>query len=162
MTALPNHPEGSLLRRDVSWGGALHGTGIRRKVLTTKYSIVYMEKEAWPEKKDFLQEQERGMRGPYSHPDTCLPVCIPSIDCDLDSSTILFGFVSLVVLWIHCLEPSRHPRMREQADGWMDGGMDFPVFYHNCYLSIYLKNLTLSSLRMGTVPYTPLETEAQP
>lgn len=35
--------------------------GIRDKVLTTKYSIVYMEKEAWPEKKDFLQEQEMGV-----------------------------------------------------------------------------------------------------
>lgn len=47
--------------------------GIRDKVLTTKYSIVYMEKEAWPEKKDFLQEQEMGVWGPCSHPHCLLP-----------------------------------------------------------------------------------------
>lgn len=68
MKSVPNHPKGSLHRRDLSWGWTLHSTGIRRKVLTTKYSIVYMEKEAWPEKKDFLQEQEKAMKGPYSHP----------------------------------------------------------------------------------------------
>lgn len=68
MGSIPNHSEGSLHRRALSWGSIVHSIGIRRKVLTTKYSIVYMEKEAWPEKKDFLQEQERAMRGPYAHP----------------------------------------------------------------------------------------------
>ena len=53
-------------------------TGIRGQVLTTKYSIVYMEKEAWPEKKDFLQEQERAVNGPYSH--SCsMFVCLSSL-----------------------------------------------------------------------------------
>lgn len=58
-----------MYRRDLSWGWMLD-IGIRGQVLTTKYSIVYMEKEAWPEKKDFLQEQERAMREPYSHSHT--------------------------------------------------------------------------------------------
>lgn len=37
---------------------------VREQKLTTRYSIVNMEKEAWPEKKDFLQEQEGAMKGP--------------------------------------------------------------------------------------------------
>lgn len=97
-----------MCRRDLSWGWMLvDSTGIRRQVLTTKYSIVYMEKEAWPEKKDFLQEQERAMKGPYSHPRHIF-VCLSSLP-RLLASIVVFVFASLVVLWIHCLEPSRHP-----------------------------------------------------
>lgn len=97
-----------MYRRDLSWGWMLvDSIGIRRQVLTTKYSIVYMEKEAWPEKKDFLQEQERAMKGPYAHP-RHTSVCLSSLPRLLAAPSSLFS-ASLVVLWLHCLEPGRHP-----------------------------------------------------
>lgn len=63
-----------------------------------------MEKEAWPEKKDFLQKQEKPMKGRYSQGFTS-PVFtrLSSIlDSDLDSRHgISFIFAPSVVLWVH-------------------------------------------------------------
>ena len=56
--SVPNDSDGSLHRQDLSWGW----TPLESEyLLTTKYSMVYMEKEAWPEKKDLLEEQERAV-----------------------------------------------------------------------------------------------------
>lgn len=59
----------------------LDSIGIRGRVLTIRYSIVYMEKEAWPEKKDFLQEQERAGKGRIHILETRLSICLSSLDC---------------------------------------------------------------------------------
>jgi hypothetical protein len=48
MKLVPNYSKGYKL--------GMECVCITGQVLTTRYSIVNMEKEAWPEKKDFLQE----------------------------------------------------------------------------------------------------------
>lgn len=134
-------------------------TGIRGQVLTTKYSIVYMEKEAWPEKKDFLQEQERAMNGPYSH-SWSMFVCLSSL------STLWPGEqYYLLCLYIFCGTWDKLPEisqapMNALINKWMNA-WTYKCCVMIVHLYIYPNYLTVISSRTRTLPYLTMKPRAQ-
>lgn len=152
MKSVPTHSEGSTYKRDWSWGWTPPESEGRYSPPNTA-SCTWRRRHG-QRRRTSCKSKRGSWKGHLHIRDTHLSVCLSSSP-DLESNTVLLVFASLVVLWTHCLEPSRYPWMHEQTKEWMNEQT------YRCYIIMVCLPTSLNHLtdwELGlclTYPSTP-------